>query len=99
MSKPNIVFILADDLGSWALGTNGNNEIVTPNIDFLAQEGVKFDNFFCVSPVCSPARASLLTGKIPSQHGIHDWLHDAKEGNEDIEYLETLENCTKTYFC
>ena len=72
--KPNIVFIMADDLGSWALGCAGNDEIKTPNIDRLAENGMRFDNFFCVSPVCSPARASLLTGTIPSAHGIHDWL-------------------------
>jgi choline-sulfatase len=75
MSKrPNIVFILTDDQGCWALGAAGNQEIVTPNLDRLALRGIRFENFFCVSPVCSPARASLLTGRIPSQHGVHDWL-------------------------
>lgn len=72
--RPNIVFILADDLGPWALGCAGNPEIHTPNIDRLAAEGTRFDEFYCASPVCSPARATLLTGQIPSQHGVHDWL-------------------------
>lgn len=85
--KPNIVFILSDDQGAWAMGCAGNKEIITPNIDRLAREGMRFENFFCASPVCSPARASLLTGKIPSQHGVHDWIRDDNKKQEDIEYL------------
>lgn len=73
-TKPNILFILADDMGAWAMRNAGNRDVVTPNLDILAREGVRFDNFFCVSPVCSPARASILTGTIPSRHGVHDWL-------------------------
>lgn len=72
--KPNIVFILSDDQGAWALNCAGTKELITPNIDNLAKEGVRFDNFFCNTPVCSPARASIITGKMPSAHGIHDWL-------------------------
>ncbi len=87
-NKPNIIFILADDLGPWALGAAGNEDMITPNIDQLAFNGVMMNDFHCTSPVCSPARASLLTGKMPSQHGIHDWIHDASEGDEEIEYLE-----------
>lgn len=74
MKKPNIIFILSDDHGSWATGAYGNNDVITPNIDRLATKGIRFDNFFCTSPVCSPARASIISGKIPSQHGVHDWL-------------------------
>ena len=66
--------MLADDLGPWAMGCAGNGEIRTPNLDRLAKTGTRFENFFCVSPVCSPARASILTGRMPSQHGVHDWL-------------------------
>lgn len=76
----NIVFILSDDQGAWAMGCAGTPEIRTPNLDRLAREGVRFDNFFCASPVCSPARASILTGRIPSTHGVHDWL---RGGNVD----------------
>ena len=82
--KPNIIFILADDLGSWALEAPAKEEIITPNLDKLSRTGMNFKNFFCTSPVCSPARASILTGKIPSQHGVHDWI---REGNEGLEYL------------
>lgn len=83
-SKPNIVFILSDDQGAWAMGCAGNHEIRTPNLDRLAREGIRFDNFFCASPVCSPARASILTGRIPSAHGVHDWI---RSGNVDVDSL------------
>ncbi len=60
--KPNIVFILADDMGLWAAATYGNSEIITPNIDKLAEEGIKFNNAFCNTPVCSASRTSYFTG-------------------------------------
>ncbi len=82
--KPNILFVLADDMGAWAMKNAGNNDIFTPNLDDLANQGVKFNNFFCASPVCSPARASILTGTIPSRHGVHDWLARGNiEGEEE----------------
>jgi len=68
---PNILIIMSDDQGPWAMGCAGNSEMRTPNLDRLATEGIRFTNFFCTSPVCSPARASFLTGRIPSQHGVH----------------------------
>ncbi|NOU73738.1 sulfatase-like hydrolase/transferase, partial [Paenibacillus sp. LMG 31458] len=83
--KPNIVFILADDMGSWALGSAGNSEVHTPHLDRLAAEGMRFDHFFCTSPVCSPARASIMTGRIPSQHGVHDWI---RSGNVNCGELQ-----------
>ena len=95
--RPNVLFILTDDQGYWAMGCAGNEEIRTPNLDRLAASGLRFTSFFCTSPVCSPARASILTGRIPSQHGIHDFLRagntnlafgaGAKPGDEAIEYL------------
>lgn len=89
--KPNIIFILSDDHGAWALHNTGTSELYTPNLDYLASCGTKLDNFFCVSPVCSPARASLLTGNIPSAHGVHDWI---RGGNIDFEKFKTqLEDC------
>lgn len=95
-NRPNIVFILTDDQGPWAMGCAGNSEIETPNLDRLAATGMRFRNFFCASPVCSPARASLVTGRIPSQHGVHDWLcagntvqkHEPAGTGELVEYLE-----------
>ncbi len=96
MNTPNILFILSDDQGPWALRCAGNPEIETPHLDLLSKSGMRFENFFCASPVCSPARASLLTGRIPSQHGIHDWIaagntvarYEAARQGELIEYLK-----------
>lgn len=89
--RPNIILILSDDQGPWAMGCAGNEEIFTPNIDRLAAEGTRFDGFYCASPVCSPSRATLLTGQIPSQHGVHDWLSGGSMPEPDrptIQYLE-----------
>ncbi|KPJ54408.1 MAG: sulfatase, partial [Planctomycetes bacterium DG_58] len=87
-SRPNVVFILTDDQGPWAAHVCGNEEIRTPNLDRLAGEGVRFENFFCTSPVCSPARASLMTGRIPSQHGVHDWISRGSMPPDPQAYLE-----------
>lgn len=72
--KPNIVMVMADDMGYWSMGCAGNREVQTPTLDRLAGEGMYFPDYFCASPVCSPARASVLCGRMPSQHGIHDWI-------------------------
>ncbi|MBR7041190.1 MAG: sulfatase-like hydrolase/transferase [Clostridia bacterium] len=80
--RPNIVFILSDDQGPWAMHCAGARELVTPNLDLLAREGLLYENFYCASPVCSPARASLLTGLMPCRHGVLDWL---RSGNVDAE--------------
>lgn len=73
-TRPNLLFLLSDDQGAWALGCAGNKEIQTPALDSIAENGMRFDDFYCVSPVCSPARASILSGTIPSVHGVQDWL-------------------------
>jgi len=87
-NNPNVVFILTDDQGIWASGCYGNPEIRTPNIDRLAATGVRFTNFFCTSPVCSPSRATLLTGCVPSRHGVHDWIRDGNVPPSAEVYLE-----------
>lgn len=71
---PNIVLILTDNQGAWTLGCYGNSDIRTPNIDRLAREGMLFERSFSSNAVCSPTRATLLTGLIPSQHGVHSYL-------------------------
>ena len=85
--RPNVLFILSDDQGAWAMRCAGNADIVTPALDRIAAQGVRFTDFFCVSPVCSPARASLLTGEIPSRHGVHDWIRTGNMGEERVDYL------------
>ena len=71
---PNLVFILTDNQGAWSLGCYGNPDIRTPHIDRLAAEGVRFTRALSSNPVCSPTRATFLTGLIPSQHGVHSFL-------------------------
>jgi arylsulfatase A-like enzyme len=98
--KPNIVFVLTDDQGFWAMGCAGNSEIRTPNLDRLAQTGIRFENFHCATPVCSAARASILTGQISTRHGVLDWLRHKtmeKEWSYEpgrIEYLKDLKGYT-----
>ncbi|WP_221392424.1 sulfatase [Dyadobacter sp. NIV53] len=69
-TKPNIVVIMADDLGYGDLGTFGATDIRTPNIDNLASQGIKLTSFYSSSPVCSPSRAALITGRYPKRMGI-----------------------------
>jgi len=86
--RPNILLFFTDDHGAWALGAYGHREIQAPVLDALAAEGVRFANAFTPSPVCSPARACLLTGRTPSQVGIHDWLQEADPEIGDRDWLE-----------
>ena len=79
-SRPNIVIIMTDNQSPSLLGTYGNSEIRTPSIDRLAEEGLKFNRAFSVSGVCSPTRATFLTGLLPSQHGVHNALPDRSRG-------------------
>ncbi|MFC1734538.1 sulfatase [Candidatus Hydrogenedentota bacterium] len=69
-SKPNIVLILIDDLGWSDVGYNGNKYYETPNIDRLAGQGMRFTNAYAASQVCSPTRASILTGRHPARHHL-----------------------------
>src|SRR5262245_59054332 len=73
-SRPNLVFILTDNQRAWTLGCYGNSDIRTPHIDRLARNGTLFTRAFSSNAVCSPTRATYLTGLLPSQHGIHSYL-------------------------
>jgi len=73
-TKPNIVFILADDLGWKDLGYMGSEFYETPNLDRLASEGMVFTNAYAASPVCSPSRAAILSGKHPARLHLTDWI-------------------------
>jgi len=74
MEQPNIVFILADDLGWRDLGCEGSPIYESPNIDRIAHEGMQFTQGYAACQVCSPSRASILTGKVTPRHGITDWI-------------------------
>jgi arylsulfatase A-like enzyme len=74
--RPNIVFILADDLGWRDLSNEGSTFYESPHIDKIAQGGMKFTQGYAACQVCSPSRASILTGKYPTKHGITTWIGD-----------------------
>jgi arylsulfatase A-like enzyme len=69
--RPNVVMLVTDNQSADSLGCYGSTEHETPRIDRLAREGVRFERAFCTNGLCSPTRASILTGLLPSQHGVH----------------------------
>lgn len=79
--RPNIIFILADDFGWNDLGCMGSRYYETPNLDRLSRQGVLFTNAYAACQVSSPSRASILTGKYPTGHGITNWIGE-KSGEE-----------------
>ncbi|MCX6327229.1 MAG: sulfatase [Bacteroidia bacterium] len=76
-SRPNIILILADDLGYSDLGCMGSKYYETPNIDKIAHSGMIFTNGYAACTVSSPSRASIMTGKFPARHGITNWIGEA----------------------
>jgi len=72
--RVNIIAIVTDDQGRWAMGAYGNDDIHTPNMDRIGREGALFSNAFVATPVCSPSRATYLTGRYPTELGITDWI-------------------------
>ena len=94
-NRPNILFILSDDQGPWAMNCSGTEELISPNLNRLCETGIRFENFFCASPVCSPARATILTGQMPSQHGVQDFLRsgnsaELSEEDKSIQYIKGI---------
>ena len=77
--KPNIIFFLVDDLGWPDVGCYGSSFYETPAIDQMAKDGVKFDNAYATCHVCSPSRASILTGKYPARTDLTEWIGGKKE--------------------
>lgn len=81
--RPNFVFFLVDDLGWMDIGANGSSFYETPNVDKLASEGVRFTQAYAGSPICSPTRAAILTGKNPARINLTQWI--GGPGNPDYE--------------
>ena len=69
--KPNIVFIVTDQHNAKVMGNAGDPYVRTPNLDRLAENGVKFDNCYCAAPGCVPSRGAFITGKLPNDNGSH----------------------------
>lgn len=92
-NKPNVIFILADDLGWGDLGAYGNQKIHTPNLDRLAQEGTLFTNFYANAPVCAPSRTAFFTGRYPEASGAYS----NKDDSNGIDVPTTLPNLATVF--
>ena len=79
--RPNIILIMTDNQPADLLGAYGNSEIRSPHLDRMAAEGLRFDNAYCPNGMCSPCRASVWTGRLPCQHGVHTWIDDRQRPN------------------
>jgi uncharacterized sulfatase len=82
--RPNIVFIVTDDQAPWALGCAGHPDARTPNMDRLFREGAYLVNAFCVTPVCSPSRASIVASRYGSELGVTDWINPRNEPDHGL---------------
>ena len=87
--RPNIILVMADDLGWGDVAYNGNKTILTPHLDAMAASGVRFNRFYAAAPVCSPTRASCLTGRHPYRYNI-PWAGDGHLPPEEITIAEAL---------
>jgi arylsulfatase A len=72
--RPNILLVLDDDLGYGDLGCYGSKEVLTPNVDKFASEGLRFTSCYAGHPNCSPSRVALMTGRTPTRVGVRDWI-------------------------
>jgi arylsulfatase A-like enzyme len=89
--RPNIILIMADDLGWGDVGYNGNKHIKTPHLDQMACEGVQFNRFYSASAVCSPTRASVLTGRNPYRTGVF-YANEGILRKEEVTIAELLKD-------
>jgi hypothetical protein len=80
-ARPNVIVIVSDNQGYRDLGCFGSKEVVTPNLDRLAAEGVKATTFYATSPACTPSRGSILTGRYPQRNGLFEMIR-----NEMVSY-------------
>ena len=91
IEQPNIIFILIDDLGCRDLSCFGSSFYETPNLDRMATAGMRFDNAYASAPVCSPTRASLLSGQYPARVGVTHYIGGNDEGKlASVPYLHYL---------
>ena len=89
-ARPNVVFIIMDDLRWDELGCLGHPFVKTPNADRIAREGATFRNFFATTPLCSPSRASFLTGLYPHTHGVKDNTNNDARSHQLATFLLLL---------
>lgn len=89
-AKPNIIVIICDDLGYGDLACYGHPQIKTPNLDGMAQEGIRYTSFYSAAPVCSPSRVGLLTGRSPNRSGVYDWIPASRPGGKRPDAREQV---------
>jgi len=89
--KPNVLVLLADDLGYSDLSCYGSPENETPHLDKLAAEGLRFTDFYAASAVCSPSRAGMMTGRFPVRVGVYSWVHTSHKMHLRLEETTTAE--------
>jgi arylsulfatase A-like enzyme len=92
--KPNIIIIIADDLGWADLSCYGSTFYETPHLDGLARKGTRFTQAYATSPVCSPTRSSLMTGKYPVKTGVTDWIRGRQENGKAMPYEKMIGSAT-----
>ncbi|MDO6809776.1 sulfatase-like hydrolase/transferase [Zobellia galactanivorans] len=85
LEQPNIIVLLCDDLGYGDLSSYGHPLIETPNLDALAESGIKLTSFYSTAPVCSPSRIGLLTGRSPNRAGLYDFIVGGNTPREDLK--------------
>lgn len=82
---PNVVLMMADDLGDNDLGVYGDNEARTPALDQLAEEKMRFTDFYAGTAVCSPSQAAFLTGRFSVRAGVYSWIHSSHQMHLRVE--------------
>ncbi len=87
-AKPNIVLVMADDQGWGDMAYNGHPKLKTPNFDEAAAVGLRFDRFYAAAPVCSPTRASVMTGRHPNRMGVFKWGYPMRP--QEVTIAEVL---------
>lgn len=87
--RPNIVLVMADDQGWGDMAYNGHPHLVTPNFDKAAATGLRFDRFYAAAPVCSPTRASVMTGRTPNRMAVFKWGHPIRP--QEVTLAEALQ--------
>ncbi|MEX0939124.1 MAG: sulfatase-like hydrolase/transferase [Pirellulales bacterium] len=88
--RPNIILVMADDQGWGDMAYNGHPTVKTPNFDAAAAEGLRFDRFYAAAPVCSPTRASVMTGRHPNRMGVFQWGYPIRP--QEITVAEALQS-------
>src|SRR6516225_3088603 len=86
-ARPNVLWIVADDLAPYTVGAYGCTKVRTPNIDRLAAEGLRFDRAYCNSPVCTASRAAFITGRYPRTVGVTQLSTPLPEGEPTLATL------------